>query len=311
MPNKNLSLLLFLLFFLGFIGLFLLPLAGADSETTAAGAAMEQKNVSSLQDFMEAEVFKRAGNTLAVMPLSASSDLQEEAKLITEQLSIYFSQSDAFLVIQDETRDALIREMKFSLNDISAKETELQIGELLSARYLLTGSLYTRGSVFILNLNMVSVENGSVVHSMTETFNSLNELYFNLSRVTDSLSSDKLRDKNRIDMLSLDFGLGLYSTDQDIEATGLEAGLLYRFAPELYLGAWIGGIIKKDTSLYADGGIKAVFGDKTNGLALSLDIGFFPSAGMYYKNFYLKYAPMYLFGKNGQYVKAGYSIGIR
>ena len=110
--------------------------------------------------------------------------------------------------------------------------------------------------------------------------------------------------------MSIDIGAGIYPTSTEIFALGLEAGVLYRVIEQVYVGVWIGGVMKRDTTMYLNGGLRALYGDKTNGFAVSLDLGFFPSVGVYYRNFYLSYAPMFLFGEEGQYVKAGYSVGL-
>jgi TolB-like protein len=248
--------------------------------------------------------------TIAVLPFTAPPALKEQSEVLNARISAAVAQNGQYTVVEADKRDTLIEELKFSLNDLSSDEVELRLGELLAARYVVTGTLRLQAGRFELSLQLVSVESGAAVSSLAESFSSFDELLLNTDGLAGELLGAGTFRKKRINTISVDIGAGLYPTDSEILALGLEAGVLYRAAENIYIGGWIGGVMKRDTTMYLNGGLRALYGDKTNSLAVSLDLGFFPSVGVYYHNLYLSYSPMFLFGKKGQYVKAGYSIGI-
>ncbi len=248
--------------------------------------------------------------TAAVLPFTAPPFLEEQSEVLNARISAAVARNGQYTVVEADKRDTLIEELKFSLNDLSSDEVELRLGELLAARYVVTGTLRLQEGRYELSLQLISVESGAAVNSLAESFSSFDELLLNTSGLTDELLGAGIFRKKRINTISVDIGAGLYPTDSEMLALGLEAGVLYRVVENVYIGGWIGGVMKRDTTMYLNGGLRALYGDKTNSIAVSLDLGFFPSVGVYYRNLYLSYSPMFLFGEEGQYVKAGYSIGI-
>ena len=248
--------------------------------------------------------------TLAVLPIITTPALEEQAALLTNRIASEISRSAVYVVVEADKRDTLIEELKFSLNDLSSDEVELKLGELLSAQFLISGSLGLQSGKYLLSLTLISVESGAAVRTVADTFSSLDEIYLNIPGITDELIGLSSFTKKRIETISIDVGIGAYPTSTELSALGAELGVLYRVIENVYVGGWVGGVMKRDTEIYLNGGIRALYGDKTNGFAISLDLGFFPSVGLYYRNFYVTYAPMFLFGEEGQYVKAGYSVGV-
>ncbi len=94
---------------------------------------------------------------------------------------------------------------------------------------------------------------------------------------------------------------------------------IYHFNKRFAFG--LGGGIQFDyTDLYPWFSVNSIFGNKVNGFAFSFDVNFlftrevkfgenfWPTAGLYYRNFFIKHMPTYLFGYEKEYfIQLGYS----
>ncbi len=93
-----------------------------------------------------------------------------------------------------------------------------------------------------------------------------------------------------------------------VETGWVSGSYLWRLNTEfpLFLGGWLGGGYSYNGG-YPVGGIKLVVGDKRNGLAGSLNLGYVPSIGIYYRNIALNFM---FFGDAVGIVETGYSFDI-
>lgn len=75
------------------------------------------------------------------------------------------------------------------------------------------------------------------------------------------------------------------------------------------------------TGIYPWPSVVGIYGNKSDGFALGCEIGLFyseitgadiwPLTGFYYKNFFIKYMPIFLFYEQEQYIELGYSFVLK
>ncbi|OHE69708.1 MAG: hypothetical protein A2413_20920 [Treponema sp. RIFOXYC1_FULL_61_9] len=111
---------------------------------------------------------------VAILPFEASGVGIDETRTIENLVQSYVSELDEFRLIAAEDRDAVLSEWEFSAvaGMADAGADSIKIGALLSADYLLTGSVGALGDDRALTLQVIRTKNGekrsvSVVHRST------------------------------------------------------------------------------------------------------------------------------------------------
>ncbi|MBI9103747.1 MAG: PEGA domain-containing protein [Spirochaetales bacterium] len=97
------------------------------------------------------------------MPLKSPLGVSEsELNGFTTILEASFISTGSFRVIAQNERDTILEEQAFSLSGCSDQACAIEIGELISADYLITGSLNKTGSRYIVSINLMSVQSGEI-----------------------------------------------------------------------------------------------------------------------------------------------------
>lgn len=118
---------------------------------------------------------------VAVCPLSAEEDariavldfeVQSDnpaykylGKGFAEFMAVELGSVKGITIIEREKRNALLEEQEFALTDVADEATQIEIGNLLAARYLLTGSVFDVFGDLAVTIKLLDVESGSVVIS--------------------------------------------------------------------------------------------------------------------------------------------------
>lgn len=99
-----------------------------------------------------------------------------------------------------------------------------------------------------------------------------------------------------------------------------KGGFLYHASTRISFGIGVGFHFDY-TGIYPWPSVIAIYGNKSDALAAGCEIGLFyseitgadiwPLAGLYYKNFFIKYMPIFLFYKQEQYFELGYSFVLK
>lgn len=138
-------------------------------------------------------------------------------------------------------------------------------------------------------------------------------------------STTKAADNSDGKGISIEVAHGQAFTDwTDAWAWVFSNNYLYHFNKRIAAGAGIG--LQFDyTGLYPWFSINSIFGNKVEGFAGSLDVNFifsrvpdkfyehfWPTIGVYYKNFFVKYMPTFLGGYDKEhFIQLGYSYYIK
>ncbi|GEM_PF-1704261 len=94
---------------------------------------------------------------IAVLPFTFSGIAQEEVRPIENLVQSYISETDAFRLTATADRDRVLSEWEFSASDVAK---EAAIGKLLSADFLVSGSIGAVGDNRVLTLEIVKVTSG-------------------------------------------------------------------------------------------------------------------------------------------------------
>jgi len=84
-------------------------------------------------------------------------------KGFAEIVAFELRKSPALKLVDREKRNQLLEEMEFSLTGLTDQGAQLEMGKLLSVRFLVSGSITDMGGPLLVSLSMVDVESGQIV----------------------------------------------------------------------------------------------------------------------------------------------------
>ncbi len=107
---------------------------------------------------------------IAVVPLNSSSGLSKsELSIMTEYLEAALANTNAFNLIASQQRDAIISELQFSSSGCSDQSCALEIGQLLSAEYMVFGTVNKQSNTYIMSIKKVNVETSMIEVNAIDT----------------------------------------------------------------------------------------------------------------------------------------------
>jgi TolB-like protein len=121
---------------------------------------------------------------LSVLEFEAVGVSKGETKLFADLVSSYFVKSANFRVIDAGQRDAILKELEFSLSGCTDETCQLEAGKMLSAQYIVVGSLGLFGERYVLNIKLINVESGQTENSASRVYLDLNALVDDAQAIT-------------------------------------------------------------------------------------------------------------------------------
>lgn len=109
-----------------------------------------------------------AAPRVAVSDFEVSSEntrLKFVGKGLAEMIAVELASSEDILLIDRDRRTELLSEQEFSLSDAADAESQVQIGRLLAADYILYGEIVDMDRQVLVTAKMLNVESGQVVWS--------------------------------------------------------------------------------------------------------------------------------------------------
>jgi len=103
---------------------------------------------------------------LAINDLTIHSDNTKYTyigKGIAEMIAVELRKSPGIQLIEREKRTQIVEEMSFSLSGLTDSEQQLEIGKMLSARYVIFGDIIDMDREMLISLRMIEVETGEIV----------------------------------------------------------------------------------------------------------------------------------------------------
>jgi TolB-like protein len=128
-------------------------------------------------------------NTSAAKPIAAVLDLkaeevsESEARAITNLLISVIHGTDLVQIIDRNQREEILTEISFSLSGCADDSCALEIGKMLAADILITGSLAKVGSRISIELKALSVEEGSILETTFKLYDSIDEIVNNIDSI--------------------------------------------------------------------------------------------------------------------------------
>lgn len=105
-------------------------------------------------------------NRIALSDFTIQSDnskLKYMGRGISELIAIELSKSTGIVLIEREQRVELLKEMEISLSDMADSATQIKVGQMLTANYLVFGEIIDMEAEIIVSLRMTDVETTEIV----------------------------------------------------------------------------------------------------------------------------------------------------
>ena len=108
---------------------------------------------------------------------------------VTAYFSHYFVKSQRVSVVERSRLQDVLSELRLSASDLFSRENAVRVGKLLSARYVLTGTLSEKtAGILVIHARIIDIEQGIIKNSSVREFNP-----YALKNACREISSELLR----------------------------------------------------------------------------------------------------------------------
>ena len=125
---------------------------------------------------------------VAVIPFSAKNTSDIEAEAITSVFETALVKLDKYAVIEQTQMDEILSAQAYSLSGCTDDSCAVEVGELLSAKQIILGSLTKIGSKYLLTAKMIDVETGEHLKADDVQSDSIDEMLDQARALAYSLS---------------------------------------------------------------------------------------------------------------------------
>ena len=105
-------------------------------------------------------------DTISITDLNVSSSNPKYefiGKGLGELISFELSKSNDVILVERDRRSELIEEMSLSFTGLTDESTQLEIGKLLSVKYLVMGDIIDMASMLLISVKLIDVESGEIL----------------------------------------------------------------------------------------------------------------------------------------------------
>lgn len=128
--------------------------------------------------------------TIAVMDFSLIGiDNNTMDKFVIEDMTTKLVQSGQYLVVERTKLNAILEEHKLADSGLLDEKASSQLGKLVSADIILTGTFSKRGSNWIVNLRLVDVKTGIILTAINENISS-KDFHWEPQKDTSNMNED-------------------------------------------------------------------------------------------------------------------------
>ncbi len=117
-----------------------------------------------------------ARTNIAVLNFTARDVTDVEAQVVSDRIRIALKNSGKFTVIERNLMDKLLNEQKFQQSGCTESGCMAEVGELLSVRQIVGGSVSKMGKQFTVEAKLVDVETGEILRNVIKDFSGPYEL---------------------------------------------------------------------------------------------------------------------------------------
>ena len=126
---------------------------------------------------------------ITVLDFTADGVSELEMKSIINYLSAALFKTGKFNVIDVSQRENILKELEFSMSGCTDDSCYLEIGKMLSAEGIVTGSIGKVGSRFLMTAKLLETETGSTISTSEGMYRDLDELLDDVFIAADELGS--------------------------------------------------------------------------------------------------------------------------
>jgi len=125
---------------------------------------------------------------LTVLDLGASGVSEGEMRGIISLLTSGLFKTDKYTVIDVSERDAVMNEIEFSLSGCSDEQCQIELGKMLSAEFIVIGTIDPVGSRLIVSMKMIETSTSRTVNTADGIYGDLDELIDDLYNLAGRLA---------------------------------------------------------------------------------------------------------------------------
>ncbi len=137
--------------------------------------------------FINSAVFCQSQKTITIIDFQTSNVSEQEMNLIVDLLNITINRYDYFTVIDRNMRESALYGTSYTNQECTDDTCAIEIARLISADEVITGSLGSVGSRYILTMKLVNVADIEIIKDTSGVFDSLDELVDNCSLLAGEL----------------------------------------------------------------------------------------------------------------------------
>ena len=116
---------------------------------------------------LKAQEKKTVKPTLAVLPFSSAVVKDYEAISLSNRLHSELVKTKRFQVVELEKVEALLQEIAFHQSGVFREEYVAQVGQMLGAQMMVTGSVGKVGNTYTVDVRIINVRNRRVIFART------------------------------------------------------------------------------------------------------------------------------------------------
>lgn len=150
-------------------------------ETPAADAAPVQPQAPAAAS-PGSEVDRSTLPILTVFDFAVQGMSEQESMFIVDILSSALFDTRQYRILDRNQRNKILEEVEFSLSGCTDEECQLEVGQMLAADKIVTGSLGTIGNRYAINIKLIDVASG-------ETISTAYSIYENLDALVDDCTT--------------------------------------------------------------------------------------------------------------------------
>ncbi|MBN2051102.1 MAG: hypothetical protein JW760_11690 [Spirochaetales bacterium] len=128
-------------------------------------------------------LFPQEKPSLSVLDFRGSGISEAEVYLFVDFVTSHIISSGQYRVIDRSQRQTILKEIEFSYEGCTDEACQLEIGRLLSARYIVIGSLGKIGGQYLMTMKLLDVETGEALRSVSEVYATMDNLVNDSKRV--------------------------------------------------------------------------------------------------------------------------------
>ncbi len=152
--------------------------------------------------FLTGTAFCQPQKTITIIDFQTSNVSEQERNLIVDLLNTTINRFDNITVIERDMRESALDGTSYTNQECTDDTCAIEIARLISADEVITGSLGSVGSRYILTMKLIDVANIEIVKDTSGIFDSLDDLVDNCNLLagellnqnqTQASASDSLR----------------------------------------------------------------------------------------------------------------------